>query len=98
MFERIIETLFTDPFFIKVGIVIIILISLSILKKLVKVVVGLFLVLVLYGWYVYSTGNEPISIDEVKDVIEDIKDIDQKKIKKDADKSLKQFKDNLENK
>tara|TARA_B100001758_G_C18270858_1_gene536300 strand:- start:356 stop:652 length:297 start_codon:yes stop_codon:yes gene_type:complete len=98
MLERIIEALFTDPFFIKVGIVIIILISLSILKKLVKVVVGLLLVLFLYGWYVYSTGSEPISIDEVKDVIEEIKDIDQKKIKKAADKSIKELKKNLENK
>ena len=98
MFDRIIETLFTDPFFIKVGIVVIILISLSILKKLVKVVVGLFLALFLYGWYVYSTGSKPISIDEVKDVIEEIKDIDQKKIKKAADRSLKQLKDNIENK
>tara|TARA_Y100000816_G_C26094518_1_gene578944 strand:+ start:723 stop:1019 length:297 start_codon:yes stop_codon:yes gene_type:complete len=98
MFEKIIETFFTDPFFIKVGIVIIILISLSILKKLVKVVVGLFLALFLYGWYVYSTGSKPISIDEVKDVIEEINDIDQKKIKKAADKSLKKLKEDFENK
>ena len=98
MFEKIIETFFTDPFFIKVGIVIIILISLSILKKLVKVVVGLFLALFMYGWYVYSTGSKPISIDEVKDVIEEINDIDQKKIKKAADKSLKKLKEDFENK
>tara|TARA_B100000131_G_scaffold311390_1_gene344201 strand:- start:205 stop:501 length:297 start_codon:yes stop_codon:yes gene_type:complete len=98
MVEKIIETLFTDPFFVKVGIIIIILISLSILKKLRKVVAGLFLALLLYGWYVYSTGSEPISIDEIKDVIEEIEAIDEKKIKKVADKSLKKIKDNLENK
>jgi len=64
--DQIIERLFTDPYLVKIGIVVAVLISLSLLKKLVKVVIFLVLILLIYGYYVYSTGAEPISIDDVK--------------------------------
>ena len=64
--DQIIERLFTDPVFVKIGIVLAVLISLSLLKKLVKVVISLVLILLIYGYYVYSTGAEPVSIDDVK--------------------------------
>ena len=64
--DQIIERLFTDPYLVKIGIVVAVLISLSLLKKLVKVVIFLVLILLIYGYYVYSTGAEPVSIDDVK--------------------------------
>ena len=64
--DQIIERLFTDPVFVKIGIVLAVLISLSLLKKQVKVVVSLVLILLIYGYYSYSTGAEPVSIDDVK--------------------------------
>jgi|ETN07SMinimDraft_1059922.scaffolds.fasta_scaffold574971_1 apolipoprotein N-acyltransferase len=94
--DQIIEKLFTDPFFVKVGLVLVVLISLSILKKLVKVVVTLVLVLLLYGWYVSSTGTEPIKLEDVQDTIEDLKNIDEKKLKKAADKAIKDVKKKVE--
>ena len=92
--DQIIEKLFTDPFFVKVGLVLVVLISLSILKKLVKVVV--ILVLLLYGWYVSSSGTEPIKLEDVQDTIEDLKNIDEKKLKKAADKAIKDVKKKVE--
>ena len=94
--DQIIEKLFTDPFFVKVGLVLVVLISLSILKKLVKVVVTLVLVLLLYGWYVSFTGTEPIKLEDVQDTIEDLKNIDEKKLKKAADKAIKDVKKKVE--
>ena len=64
--DQIIERLFTDPYLVKIGIVVAVLISLSLLKKLVKVVIFLVLILLIYGYYVYSTGAEPVNIDDVK--------------------------------
>ena len=63
--DQIIERLFTDPVFVKIGIVLAVLISLSLLKKLVKVVVFLVLILLIYGYFIYSTGAEVVSIDDV---------------------------------
>ena len=58
--EQIIERLFTDPVFVSIGIVLAVLISLSLLKKLVKVVVFLVLILLIYGYFIYSTGAEVV--------------------------------------
>jgi hypothetical protein len=63
--EQIIERLLTDPVFVSIGIVLAVLISLSLLKKLVKVVVFLVLILLIYGYFIYSTGAEVVSIDDV---------------------------------
>ena len=94
--DQIIEKLLTDPLFLKIGIVIAVLISLSLLKKLVKVVIILVLILLIYGFYVYSTGEEPVKLDDLKERIEEVKDIDEKKIKNAADKAVKEFKKKVE--
>ena len=86
--DQIIERLFTDPVFVKIGIVLAVLISLSLLKKLVKVVISLVLILLIYGYYVYSTGAEPVSIDDVKKLgktAEEVIDKVEKKIEKSID-------------
>ena len=86
--DQIIERLFTDPYLVKIGIVVAVLISLSLLKKLVKVVIFLVLILLIYGYYVYSTGAEPISIDDVKKLgktAEEVIDKVEKKIEKSID-------------
>ena len=94
--DQIIEKLLTDPLFLKIGIVLAVLISLSLLKKLVKVVIILVLILLIYGFYVYSTGEEPVKLDDLKESIEELKDIDEKKIKKAADKAVKEIKKKVE--
>ena len=86
--DQITEKLFTDPLFVKIGIVLAVLISLSLLKKLVKVVVFLVSIFLIYGYYVYSTGAEPVSIDDVKKLgktAEEIIDKVEKKIEKGID-------------
>ena len=94
--EQIIERLFTDPFFLKVGLVIVVLITLSIFKKLFKGVLILVLVLVSYGLYVYSTGAEPVKLEDVKEKIEELKELDEKKLRKSADKTLKKATEKIE--
>ena len=96
--DQIIEKLLTDPLFLKIGIVIAVLISLSLLKKLVKVVITLVLILLIYGYYVYSTGEEPVKLDYLKKRIEDLKDIDEKKIKKVANEAIEEVKKTVEKK
>ena len=86
--DQIIERLFTDPYLVKIGIVVAVLISLSLLKKLVKVVISLVLILLIYGYYVYSTGTEPVSIDDVKKIgktAEEVIDKVEKKIETSID-------------
>ena len=86
--DQIIERLFTDPYLVKIGIVVAVLISLSLLKKLVKVVIFLVLILLIYGYYVYSTGAEPVSIDDVKQLgktAEEVIDKVEKKIETSID-------------
>ena len=86
--DQIIERLFTDPYLVKIGIIVAVLISLSLLKKLVKVVIFLVLILLIYGYYVYSTGAEPVSIDDVKQLgktAEEVIDKVEKKIEKSID-------------
>ena len=86
--DQIIERLFTDPYLVKIGIVVAVLISLSLLKKLVKVVISLVLILLIYGYYVYSTGAEPVSNDDVKQLgktAEEVIDKVEKKIETSID-------------
>ena len=96
--DQIIEKLLTDPLFLKIGIVIAVLISLALFKKLVKVVITLVLILLIYGYYVYSTGEEPVKLDDLKKSIEDLKDIDEKKIKKVANEAIEEVKKTVEKK
>ena len=90
--DQIINTLFTDPLFVKIGIVLAVLISLSLLKKLVKVVISLVLILLIYGYYVYSTGAEPVKLDDLKEKIEELKEVDGSKVKKTLVKTMKNVK------
>ena len=94
--DQITEKLFTDPLFVKIGIVLAILISLSLLKKLVKVVISLVLIFLIYGYYVYSTGGEPVKLDDVKEKIEELKEVDGRKVKKTLDKTMKEVKKKIE--
>ena len=94
--DQIIERLLTDPLFVKIGIVLAVLISLSLLKKLVKAVMTLVMIFLIYGYYVYSTGAEPVKLDDVKDKIEELKEVDGRKVKKTADKLIKEVKNNIE--
>ena len=72
------------------------MISLSLLKKLVKAVMTLVMIFLIYGYYVYSTGAEPVKLDDVKDKIEELKEVDGRKVKKTADKLIKEVKNNIE--
>ena len=94
--DQIIERLLTDPLFVKIGIVLAVLISLSLLKKLVKVVITLVLIFLIYGYYVYSTGAEPVKLDDVKEKIEELKEVDGRKVKKTLDKTMKEVKKKIE--
>jgi len=94
--DQIIEKLLTDPLFVKIGIVLAVLISLSLLKKLVKVVISLVLILLIYGYYVYSTGAEPVKFDDLKEKIEELKEVDGRKVKKTLDKTMKEVKKKVE--
>ena len=92
--ENIIETIFTDPTAIMVGIVLVILITLSLFKKLFKIVFILLVVLFGYAAYLVITGEEPADI--IKDTIEKAQDIDLEDLKnkvedaaKDVQKKLK---------
>tara|TARA_Y100000758_G_C15874749_1_gene358027 strand:- start:62 stop:364 length:303 start_codon:yes stop_codon:yes gene_type:complete len=94
--DQITEKLFTDPLFVKIGIVLAVLISLSLLKKLVKVVITLVLIFLIYGYYVYSTGAEPVKLDDLKEKIEELKEVDGRKVKKTLDKTMKEVKKKVE--
>jgi hypothetical protein len=56
----------------------------------------LILILSLYGYYVYTTGAEPIGIDEVTKTIDEFKKLDEKKLKKAADKAIMDIKKKVE--
>ena len=55
-----IEIIFTSKLFITVGIVLSIIITLAIFKKLLKVALFVFCLIFLLGFYTYKTGIEPI--------------------------------------
>ncbi|MBC8214334.1 MAG: hypothetical protein H8E71_06830 [Candidatus Marinimicrobia bacterium] len=85
--ENIIETLFTDPTAMKVGIVLVILITLSLFKKLFKIVFILLVVLLGYAAYLVTTGEDPADI--IKDTIENAQDIDLDDLKDKAEDAVK---------
>lgn len=84
--DSIIEKVFTDPTFIKVGIILAILISLAVFKKLFKAVLILVVGLILYITYLVYTGEDPA--EAVDDTIEEVRDIDLKKVGKSVGKSV----------
>lgn len=84
--EALIETVFTDPIFVIVGIVLVVLIALAIFKKLFKMVFILVAIFFLYVGYLVYTGDEPIKA--FNEIIEDLKEIDTKKMKKKLEKTI----------
>ena len=85
--EDLIKTVFTDPAFMTVGAIIVVLVTLAIFKKLFKFVMILLLILVLYAGYLYYTGEKvPESL---KEAIEDVKEIDLDELKESAEDMLK---------
>ena len=85
--EDLIKKVFTDPAFMTVGAIIVVLVTLAIFKKLFKFVMILLLILVLYAGYLYYTGEKvPESL---KEAIEDVKEIDLDGLKESAEDMLK---------
>ena len=67
--EDLIKKVFTDPAFMIVGAIIVVLVTLAIFKKLFKFVIILLLILILYAGYLYYTGEE--APESLKEAIED---------------------------
>ena len=87
--QDIIETLFTDPLFIKIGIVVAILIALSIFKKLFKVLLTVVVLFFLYVGYLVLSGEDPV--EAMDKTIEEIKDVDMEKVRKKVEKTAKEL-------
>ena len=85
--EDLIKKVFTDPAFMTVGAIIVVLVTLAIFKKLFKFVVILLLILVIYAGYLYYTGEE--APESLKEAIEDIKELDLNELKESAEDMLK---------
>ena len=85
--EDLIKKVFTDPAFMTVGAIIIVLVTLAIFKKLFKFVIILLLILVLYAGYLYYTGEE--APESLKEAIEDVKELDLDELKESAEDMLK---------
>ena len=87
--QDIIETLFTDPLFIKIGIVVAILIALSIFKKLFKVLLTVVVLFFLYVGYLVLSGEDPV--EAMDKTIEELKDVDMEKVRKKVEKTAKEL-------
>ena len=85
--EDLIKKVFTDPAFMTVGTIIVVLVTLAIFKKLFKFVIILLLILVLYAGYLYYTGEE--APESLKEAIEDVKELDLDELKESAEDMLK---------
>ena len=93
--QEIIETIFTDPTFVYVGLFLAILLSLAIFKKLIKLIVIVVIVFFAYSSYIYYSNGKNAN-DAMKEAFDDIKDLDTKKMKKQLDKSLDDAKEKAE--
>ena len=85
--EDLIKKVFSDPAFMTVGAIIVVLVTLAIFKKLFKFVIILLLILVIYAGYLYYTGEE--APESLKEAIEDIKELDLDELKESAEDMLK---------
>ena len=85
--EDLIKKVFTDPAFMTVGAIIVVLVTLAIFKKLFKFVIILLLILVIYAGYLYYTGEE--APESLKEAIEDVKELDLDELKESAEDMLK---------
>ena len=92
--ENIIDTIVSDPTFIWVALILAIFLVLGLVKKIFKLVMVVIAVFVLYVGYLYYTGDDPANA--VNEAIENIKEIDTKKIRKDLDKTLEDVQEKAE--
>ena len=92
--ENIIDTIVSDPTFIWVALILAIFLVLGLVKKIFKLVMVVIAVFVLYVGYLYYTGDDPANA--VNEAIENIKEIDTKKIRKDLDKTLEDAQEKAE--
>ncbi len=68
--QELIERVFTDPTFMWVGLVVAVMLTLAIFKKLFKVVIIIASVFIIYSVYLYNTGGRD-PIDEISNQIND---------------------------
>jgi len=92
--ENIIDTIVSDPMFIWVALILAIFLVLGLVKKIFKLVMAVIAAFVLYVGYLYYTGDDPANA--VNEAIENIKEIDTKKIRKDLDKTLEDVQEKAE--
>ena len=102
-FENLINNVLTDPTFVMVGLVLVVLITLSIFKKLFKVVFLLTAALVGYAGYLIYTGANPAeavegALKKSREVLEEVKDTDLKDLKEGAEKIIDDTKKKVEKK
>ena len=102
-FENLINNVLTDPTFVMVGLVLVVLITLSIFKKLFKVVFLLIAALIGYAGYLIYTGGDPAKAVEgafkkSSEVLEKVKDTDFKDIKESAERVIVETKKKVEKK
>ena len=88
--EDLIKKVFSDPAFMTVGAIIVVLATLAIFNKLFKFVMILLLILVLYAGYLYYTGEEPPEI--VKETIKEVKKLEVEELKEKAEDVVKDLK------
>ena len=93
--QEIIEIIFTDPTFVYVGVVLAILLSLSIFKKLFKSIIVIVIIFFLYSSFVYYSSGKDAN-EAMNEAFDDIKDFDTKKMKKQLDKSIDDVKEKAE--
>ena len=101
--HELIDKVLSDPTFVWVGVILAIMLTLAIFKKLYKLVMIIVAAFIIYVGYLYYTGEEPVeAIDDLiikaEDVIEDLKDTDLIDIKESAEKVIKDTKKNLQKK
>ena len=101
--HELIDRVLSDPTFVWVGVILAIMLTLAIFKKLYKLVMIILAAFMIYVGYLYYTGEEPAeAIDDLikkgKDVIDDVKDTDLKDLKDGAEKVIKDTKKNLQKK
>jgi acid phosphatase family membrane protein YuiD len=93
--QEIIEIIFTDQTFVYVGVLLAILLSLSIFKKLFKSIIVIVIIFFAYSSFVYYSSGKDAN-QAMKEVFDDIKHLDTKKMKKQLDKSMDDVKKKAE--
>ena len=92
--HELIDKVLSEPTFVWVVVILAIMLTLAIFKKLYKLVMIIVAAFMVYVGYLYYTGEEPAeAVDDIikkgKDVIEDVKDTDLKDLKDGVEKVIK---------